>query len=260
MALSTNISIGRYYHRDSPVHRLDPRTKLLALLLLIVSVFLVRASWGFLIMVSFVAGAVLLSYLPLRLVLRGLRPMVWLFASIMILHVFFTGGGFRPTWEGLYSGMRVGCRFLLIAMGAIILTLTTVPLQLADGMARVLRPLRKIGLSAHQFPVMMVIVLHFIPALFAEAEKLVLAQKARGGQLSGKGVFKRLKALMPVLVPLLRSSFRQADELAMGMEARCYHGDVRTSLYELTFSKTDGIAIATAAIMLPLTLTINGLI
>ena len=256
----TNIRIGGYYHRDSPVHNLDPRTKLLALLLLIVSVFLVEASWGFLIMVSFVAGAVLLSYLPLRLVLRGLRPMIWLFASIMILHIFFTGGGFRPTWEGLYSGMRVGCRFLLIAMGAIVLTLTTVPLQLANGMANILRPLRKIGFPAHQFPVMMVIVLHFIPALFAEAEKLVLAQKARGGQLSGKSFFGRLKALTPILAPLLRSSFRQADELAMGMEARCYHGGARTSLYELTFSKADGLALAIAAIMLPLTLVINELI
>ena len=255
-----NIGIGRYYYRDSPAHRLDPRTKLLALLLLIISVFLVRASWGFLVMVSFMAGAILLSYLPFRLILRGLRPMLWLFASIIILHILFTGGGFRPTWEGLYMGLRVGCRFLLIAMGAVVLTLTTVPLQLADGMAQVLRPLRKIGLPVHQFPVMMVIVLHFIPALFAEAEKLVLAQKARGGQMNDKSVFGRLKALAPVLAPLLRSSFRQADELAMGMEARCYNGGARTSLYELTFSKADGIALATAAVMLPLTLVINELI
>lgn len=260
MPSPANISIGRYYHRNSPVHRLDPRTKILSLLLLIVSVFLVRASWGFLIMASFVAGAILTSFLPLRIILRGLRPMIWIFVSIMLLHVLFTDGGFRPTWEGFYGGMRVGCRFLLIVMGATLLTSTTVPLQLADGMAKILSPLRKIGLPVHQFPVMMVIVLHFIPALFAETEKFVLAQKARGSQLGGESAFRRLKALSPALVPMLRSSFRQADELAMGMEARCYHGGVRTHLYELAFSKADGIAFAAAAIMLPLTLVVNELI
>ncbi len=230
----TNINIGRYYHRDSPVHRLDPRAKLLALVFLIVSVFLVRATWGFLIIASFITGAIFLSRLPLRLILRGLRPMIWLFVSIMILHVLFTGDGFRPTWTGVYNGLRVGCRFLLIVMCATVLTLTTVPLRLADGTVRVLRPLRKIGLPVHQFPIMMVIVLHFGPALFAEAEKLILAQRARGAQLNSKNIFKRLRAVTPILVPLLRISFQQADELAMGMDLRGYHGGVRTHLHGLT--------------------------
>ncbi|MFC1716400.1 energy-coupling factor transporter transmembrane component T family protein [Candidatus Poribacteria bacterium] len=255
----TNINIGRYYHRDSPVHRLDPRTKLLALVILIVSIFLVRANWGFLIIASFVTGAIFLAHLPLRLVLRGLRPMIWLLVSIMLLHILFTGDGFRPTWPGVYNGLRVGCRFLLIVAGATVLTLTTMPLRLADGMARILRPLRKIGLPVHQLPIMMVVVLHFIPMLFAEAEKLMLAQKARGAQVYGRNVFKKLRAVMPILVPLLRVSFQQADELAMGMESRCYHGGVRTHLHELVFGKADRVALAVAAIMLSMALVVNGI-
>ncbi len=252
-----NISIGRYYHCDSPIHRLDPRTKMLALVFLIISVFLIKPTWGFLAIAILIAGTILLSRLPLRSSLRGLLPMIWIFVSIMVLHILFTGEVFRPTWDGVYNGLRVGCRFLLIVLGAVILTLTTVPLRLADGMARMLRPLRRIGLPVHQFPIMTVIVLHFIPALFAEAEKLMMAQEARGAQLSGRNAFRRLKALTPVLVPLLRNSFRKADELAVGMESRCYHGGARTHLYELAFGKTDGIALAAAVIMLSLTLVVN---
>jgi len=242
------------------VHRLDPRAKLLIFLFFVVSVFLARHLWGFLFMALLVSGAVCLSRLPIRSVLRGLRPMIWLFASIMLLHIFFAGDGFSPTREGVYSGIKVGCRFLLIVTGATILTATTEPLRLADGMAKILRPLRKIGLPTHQFPIMMMITLHFIPGLFAEAEKIMMAQRARGVRLDGKNAFKKLKALTPILIPLLGNSFRRADELAMGMESRCYHGGVRTHLYELTFSKADGVALATAAVMLSLALAVNGFI
>lgn len=255
----TNINIGRYYHRNSPVHGLDPRAKLLALAFFIVSVFLVKSPWGFLVVALFIMGVIFLSHLSPKLILRGLRPMIWLFVSIMLLHILFAGGVFRPTWAGFYNGLKVGCRFLLIVLGANVLTLTTVPLRLADGMARMLNPLRKIGLPVHQLPIMAVIILHFIPTLFADAEKLMMVQKARGVQLKGNALGK-LKALTPVLVPLLRSSFRQADELAMGMESRCYNGGVRTHLHELSFGKADGIAIITTAIMLPIILAVNGLV
>jgi len=269
MSLLTDVTIGQYHHRNSPVHRLDPRTKLLILLLLIISIFLIRSLWGFFIIASFVIFVILLSHLPLRLVLRGLRPMAWLFASIMILHIFFAGdssakplfslGPVKATWGGIYSGIKVSCRFLLIIMSASILTLTTVPLRLAGGMTELLRPLRRIGLPVHQFPIMMVIALHFIPVLFIEAEKLISAQKARGAQLEGQNILKRLGALMPVLVPLLRGSFRRADELAIGMESRCYHGGTRSHLYELTFSKADVIALAAAVAIIPFMLAINKL-
>jgi energy-coupling factor transport system permease protein len=264
-----DVAIGQYCDRSSLVHRLDPRAKLLALLFFIISVFLVKNLWGFLIMASFAAATILLSHLPLRLVLRGLRPMAWLFASIMILHIFFADGGstnplfslgpVTATWEGVYRGVRLGCRFLLVIVGATILALTTVPLRLADSTAEILRPLRRIGLPVHQLPIMMVIALHFIPVLFTEADKLVSAQKARGAQMEGWNIVRRLGALVPVLVPLLRSSLRRADELAVGMESRCYHSGTRSHLYDLTFSRADGIALAAAAATIPLTLAINEL-
>jgi energy-coupling factor transport system permease protein len=261
-----DITIGRYHHRDSPVHRLDPRTKLLALLFLIVSVFLVTSPWGFLLVASFALATIALSQLPLPLVLRGLRPMIWIFVSIMILHVFFVNGDSRPlfsvgpvkaTWKGIHSGVMVSCRFMLIVMSAAILTLTTVPLRLADGIAEMLRPLRKIGLPAGQIPIMMMITLHFIPVLFTEAEKLISAQKLRGTQLAGANLIKKFKNLIPLIVPLLRSSLRKADELAVGMESRCYHGGDRSHLYKLAVGKSDGIALIAAAATIPLTLIIN---
>ena len=266
MSLLTNINIGRYYHHNSLVHRLDPRTKLFALLLLIVSVFLAGNLWSGLFLASFLIAAILLSRVPLRLVLSGLRPMLWIFASILALHIFFTDGSSNPlftlgpvtaTWEGVQNGTRASCRFLLIVMGAGVLTLTTAPLQLADSVAKALRPLRRVGLPLHQLPIMMMIVLHFIPVLFGEAGKLISAQKARGAQLERRNMLKRLKALVPILAALLRSSFRKADKLAVGIESRCYRGGSRSHLHEIGFVWSDGIALALAVAMPVVTLAID---
>ena len=258
MPSKIDTTIGRYYHRSSPVHRLDPRTKLLALVFIIISASLVRDLWGFSFLTVFLVAAVLLSRLPMRLILRYLRSMVWLFVSIMLLHVFFAdGSSLKPTWEGVYGGIRVGSRFLLIIVAAAILSSTTVPLRLADGMAGILRPLEKVHFPVNQLPTMMVITLHFIPTLFSEAERLMSAQKIRGAQLDGANILRKLKALMPVLAPLLRSSFRRADELAIGMESRCYHGGVRTHLHELAFKKSDAVALAASAAILLLILLIR---
>ena len=257
MASLIDTTIGRYYHRSSSVHRLDPRTKLLALIFIIVSASLVRNLWGFIILATFVVAAIFLSRLPFRLILRYLRSMIWLLISIMLLHVFFSdGGSIKPTLDGVYSGIEIGSRFLLIVVGAAVLSSTTVPLRLADAMAAMLRPLGKIRLPVYQLPIMMVITLHFIPTLFAEAEGLMAVQKTRGAQLEGRNFLKKLKALIPVLAPLLRSSFRQADELAMGMESRCYHGGVRTHLHELAFRKSDLVALVACAATLLLILLI----
>ncbi len=258
MASLIDTTIGRYYHRSSPVHRLDPRTKLLALILLIISASLVRNLWGFIVLAAFMVAAIFLSRLPFRLILRYLRSMIWLLVSIILLHVFFSGGSsLKPTLEGMYSGIKIGSRFLLIIVGAAILSSTTVPLRLADAMAVMLRPLGKIRILVYQLPIMMVITLHFIPTLFAEAERLVAVQKTRGAQLEGRNFLRKLKALIPVLAPLLRSSFRQADELAMGMESRCYHGGVRTHLHELAFRKSDLVALVACAAILLFTLLIR---
>ncbi len=250
----TNVTIGQYYHRSSLVHQLDPRTKLACLLFIIISVFLVKNPIGFLVIASFLLAVIFLSHLPLLLVLRGLLPMAWLLASIMLLHVFFADGGFRA---GLYSGIRTACRFLLIVISATVLTLTTEPLRLAGGLAAVMRPLRRLVLPVHQFPMMVVITLHFIPVLFTEAARLMSAQKARGAQLASQNPLRRLKALTPVLAPLLRSSLRKADKLAAGMESRCYHAGDRSHLYELKFRKSDAIALMAAAAMIPFALVMN---
>ena len=187
--------------------------------------------------------------------------MAWIFASIMILHVFFADGDsrhlFSVTWHGVYSGLMVGCKFMLIVLGAAILTLTTVPLRLTDGIAEILRPLRKIRLPVTQLPIMILITLHFIPVLFWEAQKLISAQKARGAKLEGANILRRLKNLLPIFAPLLRNSFRWADELAMGMESRCYSGGARSHLYALTFSRTDGIALTLTAVMILVTIAVN---
>jgi len=262
----TNIAIGRYHHRDSPVHRLDPRTKLLAFLILIISVFLVKNPFGFPIIAIFLLVVVFLSHLPVLLVLRGLRPMMWLFVSIVVLHALFTDDGselifslgpVRVVWGGVYRGIEMACRFLLVVVGATVFTLTTQPLRLADGTAAAMRPLRRIGLPIHQFPIIIVITLHFIPALFTEAEKLISAQKSRGARLEGRNPLRRSRALIPVLAPLLRSSLRRADELAVGMESRGYNGGDRTHLYELTFRRSDATALTITAVMVPFTLAIN---
>jgi len=258
MPSTIDATIGRYYHRSSPVHRLDPRTKLLALVFIIISVSLVRNLWGFGFLAAFVVVAIFLARLPLRLILRYLRSMVWLLVSIMLLHVFFAdGGSLKPTWEGVYGGVSVGSRFLLIIVAAAILSSTTVPLRLADGISVILRPLGKIRLPVHQLPIMMVITLHFIPTLFSEAERLMSAQMIRGAQLDRSNILRKLKALMPVLAPLMRNSLRHADELAVGMESRCYHGGIRTHLHQLAFGKSDGIALVASAAILLLILLIR---
>lgn len=259
MPSSANIGIGRYHHRHSPIHRLDPRAKLLAFLILIVSVFLARSLLSFLTMASLILGIIFLSRIPLLLILRGLRLVVWILISILGLHIFLANGNFGFTWQGVYNGIMVSCQFMLIVIGATVLTSATIPLRLADGIASLIRPLRKIGFPAHQFPIMVIIILHFIPTLLEEGEKLISVQKSRGNEPGSRKVFGKLKALVPIFMPLLKSSFRSADEVAMGMESRCYSGGVRTHMNELSFRLSDGFAMILSAALIPLILMMNEL-
>lgn len=263
MSSRIDITIGQYYHRNSPVHRLDPRTKLLCLLLLIISTFLVKKVYGFLIIAAFTYIAIILAHLPLRIVLRSLRRLLWLFISILVLNILFVDGTGTPilslgplkaSWQGVYNGFTTGCRFVLIIAGTVILTSTTAPIRLADGIAEVLRPLKRAGLPVYQIPLMIVIVLHFVPMLFIEAKKFILLQEARGTAPTDGNVFRKIRIFMPVLPGLLRSSLRMADELAVGMESRCYHSHARSHLYELRFSRSDAVALVITAAMIILTL------
>lgn len=261
-------TFGQYHHGNSLVHRLDPRTKLLALAFLIIAVSIASGILGFLFIALYLAIVIFLSRLSFRLILRGIRPMWWLIISIMILHVFFNNRESNFTlfpknlddlWKGLSSGILVGCQFALIIIGAVILTLTTIPIRLADALASLFNPFRKIGIPIHQLPIMMLIVLHFVPILFAEAEKLISVRKSRGAGIKKQSIFKKLRDLTPILAPLLKDSFRKADELAIGMESRGYKGGARSQLYPLEFNKSDVVSLIASIGMIAIIIGINDL-
>ncbi|MBI2123089.1 MAG: energy-coupling factor transporter transmembrane protein EcfT, partial [Armatimonadetes bacterium] len=229
--MSRFVTIGQYIATESPVHRLDPRTKIGAVTLLMVVIFLVRDFTGYALLTAFLFGIVVLSRIPVSHVLRGLRPIVFLLAVTLILNVFFSGieGGqvlFRlgplvVTREAVVRAVFIGYRLIALVVATSLLTFTTSPVELTDGIERLLRPFRRIGVPAHELAMMMTIALRFIPTLLEETEKIIKAQMARGAEFERGNVFRRARALVPVLVPLFVSAFRRAEELALAMEARC---------------------------------------
>ena len=266
MLLLQNLAIGKYYQTNSSIHHLDPRAKLLSFISLTISISVVDNMWGVLIVSSLMAIVIFLSRLPIRLLLRYVRPMLWLFLSIILLSVFFTDanteslfsiGPIKAMWKGLYNGLIMSYRFLLIFLGGAVLTLSTMPLHLSGGISEILRPLKKIGVPVDQIPIMMMVTLHFIPSLFMEGEKLIMAQKSRGFHLESYKILKNLRLAPALLIPLLRNAFRMADDLAMSLESRCYSGGDRTYLNELKFTKTDFIIIFFAIAMIPLIIVIS---
>lgn len=262
-SVSLDAYIGQYHHGNSILHELDPRTKLLALAFLIIVISISRGILEFFFIALYLAIIIFLSKLSLGLILRYFRRMWWLILSIITLHILFSNRESSFTlfpktlddlWYGLNKGLVVGCRFIFVIIGAFILTLTTIPIRLADALASLLNPLRKIGIPIHQLPVMVLIVLHFIPILFAESEKLISVRKSRGDMLEKQNIFRRFHTLSLILAPLLRNSFRKADELAMGMESRCYKGGIRTQFYPLKFHKADIISLIIAIMIVSLIL------
>ncbi|HEY3248271.1 MAG TPA: energy-coupling factor transporter transmembrane component T [bacterium] len=248
------VTIGQYIPRDSPVHRLDPRTKIAAVTLVMVAIFVVRDFFGYALLTLFLLGVILASKIPMGYVLRGLRPIFFLLVLTVILNVFFSGiAGGRPlfrvgpvtvTVEAVLRAAFIGYRLIGLVIVTSLLTFTTSPVELTDGMERLLRPFRRIGVPAHELAMMMTIALRFIPTLLLETEKIMKAQMARGAEFDRGGVLRRARAMVPILVPLFVSAFRRADELALAMEARCYRGgEGRTRLKELRFAPRDGAAI-----------------
>lgn len=257
MELTRYVTIGQYIPRDSAVHRLDPRSKIAAVTLLMVAIFVVRDFGGYALLTAFLLAVIGLSQIPLGYVLRGLRPILFLLALTVILNTFFSGvqGGtvaFRlgplvATREGIMRALFIGYRLIELVAVTSLLTFTTSPVELTDGIERILRPFRRVGVPAHELAMMMTIALRFIPTLLEETEKIMKAQMARGAVFDRGGVLRRARALVPVLVPLFVSAFRRADELALAMEARCYRGgDQRTRMKELRFARRDGVALAVA--------------
>ncbi len=259
MELTRYVTIGQYLPRESPVHRLDPRTKIAAVTMLTVAIFVVRDFSGYALLTLFLGGVVLAAQIPLGYLLRGLRPIVFLLFFTLVLNVFFSGlqGGtllFRlgplvATREAVLRALFVGYRLVGLVLVTSLLTFTTSPMELTDGIERSLRPFRRLGVPAHELAMMMTIALRFIPTLLEETEKIMKAQMARGAEFDQGNVLRRARALVPVLVPLFVSAFRRADDLALAMLARCYRGgEHRTRMRELRFSPRDGIALAVATV------------
>ncbi len=246
------ITIGQYYPAASVIHRLDPRVKLLGTILYIVSLFLFENFFGFVAALVFFAGVVLLSRVPFGFILRGLRPVLILLMFTVLFNFFLTDGTvlvkwwiFRITKEGLYRGGFMGCRLILLILGSSMMTFTTTPNQLTDGMESLLKPLRLLRVPVHDLAMMMSIALRFIPILLEETDKIMKAQQARGADFESGGVLTRAKAMLPIFIPLIISAFRRAIDLAQAMEARCYRGDAgRTKMKPLRYHGRDAAAYA----------------
>ncbi|HIU63644.1 MAG TPA: energy-coupling factor transporter transmembrane protein EcfT [Candidatus Avacidaminococcus intestinavium] len=254
----SDITLGQYYPGTSPIHKLDPRSKILASLLYIIGVFLATEPISYAIIISFLFGIIMLSKLPVYLVLKSIKPLWIIIVLTLAIHVF-TGQGeelwswkyFTVTKEGLAMGIKMSLRLILLLMISSILTFTTSPIVLTDGIEALLKPFRKLGVPAHELAMMMTIALRFIPTLLEETDRIMKAQASRGADFSSGNLIKRIKSLLPILIPLFISAFRRADELAVAMEARCYRGgEGRTRMHELQYHKRDGVAGVSLAILI----------
>jgi len=246
--MMNNITLGQYIPGDSIIHRADPRTKIILSLVFMVVIFMLNTVWTFAAMALFILMAVIISGVPLRYTLRGLKPLIFIIVFTAVINIFTTGGtplgNIFPlkyiTVEGLILAVKLSARLAMVIISGSLLTFTTTPILLTDGIEKLLNPFRKIGVPAHELAMMMSIALRFIPTLLEETDKIMKAQAARGADFDTGNLMQRAKSYVPVLVPLFVSAFRRADELATAMEARCYRGGKgRTRLREIKFTSVD---------------------
>lgn len=245
-----DITLGQYYQTDSVIHRLDPRVKLMATIAFIISLFLVSNIWGYLIAALFLAGVIKLSKVPFKFMVKGMKAIVFLLMITVVFNLFLTPGTplieiwkLTITIEGLRLAFMMAVRLTFLIIGSSIMTLTTTPNNLTDGMESLMKPLQKVKVPVHEIAMMMSIALRFIPILLEETDKIMKAQIARGADFESGNVIKKAKAMVPLLVPLFISAFRRANDLAMAMEARCYRGgDQRTKMKPLIYKKRDYIS------------------
>lgn len=253
-----DITIGQYIAGDSFIHKMDPRGKIFAVFIFMIALFSSKDLKSYGIVFAFSIFVILLSGISIKRYLRGLKPLIFIIILTSGMHFFLTPGEEIWSWgilvltkEGLWQGFFMGLRLALLIIITSVLTLTTTPIALTDGIEKLLSPFKKIGLPAHELAMMMTIALRFIPTLIEETEKIMNAQKARGADFESGNIINRGKALIPILVPLFISSFRRADDLAIAMEARCYRGgEGRTRLRELAYSSRDFIGNFVAIILL----------
>ena len=253
-----DVTLGQYFPGASLVHRLDPRTKLLMVILYFVALFSAKGLTAYLLVLAFLVAAIRISKIPFKSITRGLKPLVIIVVFTGVLNLFYAGGEHeifhigkvRATWEGAATaGYMVG-RILMLVTGTFLLTYTTSPIALTDGLELLLNPLKKIKVPVHELSMMMCIALRFIPTLIEETDKIMSAQKARGADFESGKLMERAKALIPILVPLFISAFRRADELATAMECRCYQGgEGRTKMKQLHYQRNDFAAFGAAALL-----------
>ncbi|MBE6904075.1 MAG: energy-coupling factor transporter transmembrane protein EcfT [Ruminococcaceae bacterium] len=265
-----DITFGQFFPGDSVIHRLDPKTKILITIAFIVILFVPQNIFGYLILGIFLFSSIFASKIPIKLVLKSVRPLLIIIVLTSILNLFYTQG--EPLFEPIkfwfitisisLNGIKVTVfmilRIMFLIMGTSMLTYTTSPIVLTDGIESLLSPLKKIHIPVHEFSMMMTIALRFIPTLIEETEKIINAQKARGADFSSGGLIKRAKSLIPILVPLFVSAFRRADELAVAMECRCYRGDFNRTKFKIyKFSSIDFYAFFITVIVFGIVIILN---
>ena len=264
MKMLDKLLLGRYLQGDSLIHRLDPRTKFLATFLFIIIVFLANNWLTYFILAIFTMIALLASKIPMSFFWNGVKPLLWVILFTVVLQMVFTTGGdvyvewafIKITSYGVINAIFIFLRFMFIIFISTLMTLTTPPLQIADAMESIMKPLGKIGVPVHEIALMLSIALRFVPTLMDEAQKIMNAQRARGVDFGEGNLFEQMKAIIPILIPLFVSSFNRAEDLATAMEARGYQGGTGRSKYRvLTYGKIDGIA-ATSLVILTIALVL----
>ncbi|MCR4620701.1 MAG: energy-coupling factor transporter transmembrane protein EcfT [Clostridiales bacterium] len=261
-----NITLGQFFPGESFIHRLDPRTKILLTIAFLVCVFISRGFLGFGLIVAFIYMCAKVARIQLKFIFRGLKPIAVIVIITFLLNLFMSAGK-DVLWkwgilsisvQGIKNAVFMALRLILLVTGTQLLTLTTSPIRLTDGLESLFLPFSKIGFPAHELAMMMSIALRFIPTLIEETQKITRAQKARGADFESGSLIKRAKALLPLLVPLFVSAFRRADELAMAMEARCYRGGKgRTKMRPLRYGRKDLYALCCVILLAGLILVTN---
>ena len=263
-----DITLGQYFPGDTVAHRLDARTKILLVMLYIIALFCAKSFTAYALLAAVLAVCVRVSRVGLRSLVRGLKPVLFIIVFTALLNLFFTPGeryvlewGFlRVSDTGLRNAVFMVLRIMLLIMGTFLMTYTTSPISLTDGLERLLNWMKRLHVPVHELAMMMSIALRFIPTLIEETDKIMSAQKARGADFESGGLIQKAKALIPILVPLFISAFRRADELATAMECRCYHGgEGRTKLRVLRYEARDYMALTAGAVILAAVIVMRNL-
>lgn len=260
-----DITIGQFFPGESFVHKLDPRTKIILTIAYMVALFCAYNAEGLLFVGLFMVVITLVSKVPMKTVLKAIKPIIPIVLLTSIINAFYIDGtpifqwGFmRMTYEGIRLAVFVAVRLVFLIVGTSMMTYTTSPIALSDGLEEIMKPLKYIKVPVHELSMMMSIALRFIPTLIEETDKIMSAQKARGADFESGSLMKRIKALLPILIPLFVSAFRRAEELALAMECRCYHGgEGRTRLRRLKLARNDYIAFAVFVVLLAVVIVLN---